>query len=64
MATSNTKGQYTKQVKLLTPRCGQIIVNGQVRGVYNQVAGEIVTMPADEAQRHIDKGYAVEVVEK
>lgn len=48
------------KVKLTTARCGHSYDKaGRLIGEFGQAAGQVVDMPADEAQRYLDKGYAV-----
>lgn len=47
------------RVKLTSSRCGHSYdTEGRFTGVFSQQIGEVVEMPADEAQRHIDRGLA------
>lgn len=51
--------QKTVKVKLNTPACGQSVdANGRPGNVWGAGPGDIVNMPADDAQRYIDRGFA------
>jgi len=51
--------QKTVRVKLNCSRAGHNFdKDGRQTGIFAQAAGEIVEMPADEAQRNIDNGLA------
>ena len=51
--------QEMVRVKLTSARAGHSFdSSGRMTGVFAQAAGDIVNMPADEAQRHFDKGLA------
>jgi hypothetical protein len=49
--------------QLYDQRTGQPRVDRQVVGYWAQAAGDEVEMPADEAQRHVERGLAVAVRE-
>jgi hypothetical protein len=47
------------RVKLSSARAGHSFdAQGRMTGVFSQAAGDIVTMPKSEADRHISKGLA------
>lgn len=51
--------QRTTKVKLTSARVGHNFDDkGRQTGMFAQAAGEIVDMPADEAERYIAKGLA------
>lgn len=51
--------QQMMKVKLNCARCGQSTDSeGRPGPVFGQAAGEVVEMPADEAQRYLDRGLA------
>lgn len=50
--------EETKDVKLKCSRAGQRFRDGQPVGVFAQEVGEIVTVPADEADRMVEAGQA------
>lgn len=48
------------RVKLTSARAGHSFDDkGRFKGVFAQAAGDIVSMPKTEAERHIEKGLAV-----
>ncbi len=55
--------QEQVKVKLSSARCGhKFDDDGRFTGVFSQAAGDTVTVPVDEAERLIEKGYASPVV--
>lgn len=50
------------KVKLSSARCGhRTDKDGRFTGAFADAAGDVVTVPADEAQRLIEGGYASRV---
>lgn len=53
----------TVRVKLNCSRAGHNFdAQGRQTGIFAQAAGDVVEMPPDEAQRHIDAGLAQPVL--
>lgn len=53
------------RVKLSCARAGHSFdAAGRNTGVFSQAAGDVVSMPRDEAQRHFDRGLASPVPEE
>ncbi len=49
----------TVKVKLLSSRTGHRSNDkGEMCGTYTQSVGSVVSMPTDEAKRHVDNGLA------
>jgi hypothetical protein len=47
------------RVKLTSARAGHSFDDkGRFKGVFSQAAGDIVSMPKSEAERHVEKGLA------
>lgn len=55
--------QKMVRVKLNCSRCGHLVDSqGRQAGVFSQAAGDVIELPADEAQRNIDAGLASPVL--
>jgi hypothetical protein len=53
------------RVKLTSARAGHSYDSqGRFTGVFSQAAGDIVSMPKPEAERHFEKGLAVPTPEE
>jgi len=52
--------QNVASVKLTSAMAGHVTdAEGRVTGTYSYAAGAVVDRPADEAQRLIERGYAI-----
>jgi len=52
-----------RKVKLLTSMVGNLLKDGKVFGTFSHSKGDEIMMALDEAQKYIDRGYAVAVAQ-